>query len=124
MSLTRAMVVAAGGAAGAACRWFLDESLGPTDWPWMLLLINVVGSFLLGLVLVRGASPGRELLRLGAGVGFCGGLTTFSSFAVAAVRLVDDGRSESAAAFVAASIVLGAVALVAGMRVRHEGLRA
>jgi fluoride exporter len=124
MPLTRTLVVAGGGAAGAACRWYVDKLVGPTDWPWTLLLINVVGSFLLGLVLVRGSSAGRELLRLGAGVGFCGGLTTFSSFAVAAVRLVEDGRSASAAAFVAGSIVLGAAALVAGMRVRHEGISA
>jgi CrcB protein len=124
MPSTRTIVVAGGGAAGAACRWFLAESFGPTDWPWALLLMNVVGSFLLGVVLVRGSSAGRELLRLGAGVGFCGGLTTFSSFAVAAVRLGEDGRSGSAATFVAGSIVLGAAALVAGMRVRHVGVRA
>lgn len=124
MSLSRMLVVAGGGAAGAACRWLLGESLGSTDWPWMLLVVNVVGSFLLGLALVRGSSVGRELFRLGAGVGFCGGLTTFSSFAVSAVRLVEDDRSGSAVVFVAVSIVLGAVALVAGMRVRHEGIRA
>jgi CrcB protein len=124
MPVSRWLVIAMGGAAGAACRWALTEAVGPTDWPWALLVVNVVGSFVLGLVMVHGSAPARELVRLGAGVGFCGGLTTFSSFAVAAVRLVEDDRAGPAAAFVVASLVLGATALVAGMRVRHQRVTA
>lgn len=123
MPVSRWSVIAMGGAAGAGCRWAVTEAVGPTDWPWVLLVVNVAGSFLLGLVMVHGASPGRELVRLGAGVGFCGGLTTFSSFAVAAVRLLDDDRAGSAVGFVVASVLLGAVALIAGMRVRHQAVR-
>ncbi len=123
MPISRALVVAAGGAAGATGRWALIDVIGSTDWPWALLLINVAGSFVLGLVLVGGSDPRRELVRLSAGVGFCGGLTTFSTFAVAAVRLLDDGRSASAVSFVLCSVVLGAAALVAGMRLRHQEIR-
>jgi len=123
MPITRSAVVALGGALGATCRWAVAELTGSTDWPWALLIVNVVGSFLLGVALVGGASPGLEMLRLGAGVGFCGGLTTFSGFAVASVRLLDDERTAAATIFVLASVVLGAGALIAGMRTRHQGVR-
>lgn len=124
MPVSRSLVIAVGGALGATCRWAIDAAIGPTDWPWALFVINVAGSFLLGLAMVHGPSPGRELVRLGAGVGFCGGLTTFSAFAVTAVHLLDDTRTASAIAFVVASVVLGAAALVAGMRLRHQTVKA
>ena len=119
MSSSRALVVAVGGALGATCRWGIDAIIGPTDWPWALLIINVAGSFVLGVVLVAAATSKRELIRLGGGVGFCGGLTTFSSFAVVTARLIEADRTVSGAAFVAVSIGLACVALVAGMRLRQ-----
>ena len=123
MPITRSAVVAVGGALGATVRWGAGELIGPTGWPWALLIVNVVGSFLLGAALVGGSTPGREIVRLGAGVGFCGGLTTFSGFALASVRLLDDGRAAAATVFVIVSLVLGASALVAGMRTRHREVR-
>ena len=123
MPVSRSLVVAIGGAAGAGCRWALADAVGGSDWPWALLVINVVGSFLLGAVLVSGSGATRELVRLGLGVGFCGGFTTFSSFAVDTVHLLDDGRSAAAAAFTTLSVVLSALALVTGMRARHRPVR-
>ena len=120
MSISRPLVVAVGGALGATCRWAIATAVGPTQWPWMLLIVNIVGSFVLGLVLVTASTSERQLIRLGGGVGFCGGLTTFSSFAVVAVRLIEEDRTVSAAAFVVASVVLAAVALIAGMRFRQQ----
>jgi CrcB protein len=120
MSISRPLVVAAGGALGATCRWAIDTAVGPTEWPWVLLIVNIVGSFVLGIVLVVASTSARPLIRLGGGVGFCGGLTTFSSFAVVAVRLLEDDRTASAAAFVVASVVLAVVALIAGMRFRQQ----
>lgn len=120
MSISRLLVVAVGGALGATCRWAIDTAAGPTEWPWVLLIVNIVGSFVLGLVLVAAPTSARQLIRLGGGVAFCGGLTTFSSFAVVAVRLIEEDRTVSAAAFVVASVVLAAVALIAGMRFRQQ----
>ena len=119
MPISRALVVAVGGALGATCRWAIDTSVGPTEWPWVLLVVNIAGSFVLGFVVVA-ASTGPELIRLGGGIGFCGGLTTFSSFAVVAVRLIEDDRTVSAASFVAASVLLACIALVGGMRLRQQ----
>ena len=100
MRPTRFLVVACGGAAGAAARWGVTETLGANTggFDWTLVAVNTVGSFLLGLVMFAAsdarrehggaavkdpdrslvmvaASDGRrELLRLGLGVGFCGEL--------------------------------------------------
>lgn len=120
---SQTLVVAAGGALGATCRWALTDAAGATDWPWTLLLINALGSFVLGVAMVHGAAPVRELIRLGVGVGFCGGFTTFSSFAVASVRLVDEGRTAAALGFVGLSVAVASASLVAGMRLRHQAVR-
>lgn len=78
-------------------------------FPWWTLLVNVAGCLLLG-VLVR---AGRTALLAG-GVGFCGGLTTFSTFSVEIAALVDGGDAAVAVAYLLVSLVLGAVAYAAG----------
>lgn len=110
--------VAIGGAAGSVLRHFVN--LWAARWfggalPWGTLIVNVAGSFVLGaLVGVLAArvdlSPHWRALL---GVGFCGGLTTFSAFSMDAVLLAERGAWLLAAAYVAASVVfsLGAFAL-------------
>lgn len=101
-----------GGAAGAATRWAVVESIGPHDgFPWWTLLVNVVGC--LGAGRLLGAS---ERARLGLGIGFCGGLTTFSTFAVEAAVMLDSGETGRAAAYVAASVAGGVLAVAIGRR--------
>ena len=111
-----AVAVACGGAAGATLRWGLTRSLGGVEdgFPWMLLGVNTAGSLLLGLLVVLTAEGRRELWRLGLGPGFCGSLTTFSSFALLTAELGRDGNIAVAAAFVGLSVALAVAALVAG----------
>jgi CrcB protein len=81
------LLVAIGGAAGAAARFLVTKAsathLG-TAFPYHTLFVNVLGSFLLGVI--TGLALGRvavpETVRLLVGVGFCGAFTTFSTFAV------------------------------------------
>lgn len=113
-------LVAVGGAAGSACRWAIDNQIGPTAWPWALLVVNVGGSFVLGLVIMHGATGRREQVRLVVGVGFCGGLTTFSSFAVASADLMQAQRFVDTLSFVSVSVLLAAVAMVTGMWTRSR----
>jgi CrcB protein len=85
--------VAVGAGLGAMVRAAVDRTItarvGPTRLPWATLAVNVAGSFLLGFVLALtaaalggsdDAAESAETLRLVVGTGFCGGLTTFSTF--------------------------------------------
>lgn len=112
--------MAVGGVAGATARWLVFTASTDHAFPWTLLVINIAGSFILGLVAFRTATGHRETLRLGVGVGFCGGLTTFSSFAVTAADLLRDERTGTAISFVAVSVALAIVALVAGSTARRH----
>ena len=111
--------MAGGGAAGAAARWAIDTATGDHAFPWALLAVNVVGAFVLGLVAFRSSTGPREPLRLTVGVGFCGGLTTFSAFAVEVADLLD-GRTATAGVFVAASVLGAIAAVVMGAAVRRR----
>jgi len=79
-----ALLVAAGAFVGAPLRYLLASRLDDERFPYGTLLVNVAGSFLLGLL--SGAAISGDALAL-LGVGFCGGLTTYSAFAVQAHRL-------------------------------------
>lgn len=111
------LAVFLGGGLGSVLRWAL--ALGwKGSFPWPTLAANLLGSLLLGLIL----SPlwGRlgwpeEAQRFWA-VGFCGGLTTFSTFALQAVVLGVDQRWATSLGYVAISVGLGILAAWAGWR--------
>jgi fluoride exporter len=111
------LLAALGGALGALARWALAEALpSPGGWPWATLLVNVTGCLLLGALLARLAlrSPEPAWARPFLGVGVLGGYTTYSTFAVEVVDLVDDGALGVAAGYVLASIVGGVAAVALG----------
>jgi CrcB protein len=112
----RVGAIAAGGALGATCRWCVVVAAGPFRFPWPVLVVNILGSFVLGLLLAEEISHPRARLALhdlGA-IGFCGGLTTFSTFAVEVVDLVDRGDAALAALYGAASVAGSITAVLAG----------
>lgn len=105
------------GGVGAVCRFVLDavvRARRPGHFPSGTLVVNVLGSLLLGalagLVLRGGADPD---LRLVLGTGFCGGFTTFSTASLECVRLVQAGRRALALAYLlgGAACCLAAAAL-------------
>src|SRR6187455_2538435 len=107
------LYVAVGGTLGVLARYGIGRAtLHHEALLWSTVGINVVGSFLLGL-LVAEHWFGRDL-REGLGVGFLGGLTTFSTFSVQAVLEVDGGRPETALLYVLASVLGGIAAAAAG----------
>jgi fluoride exporter len=123
------LLVAAGGAAGTLVRWAVSEVVPAADgFPLATLAVNVVGSFVLGLLLERLARRGPETpsarrRRLGLGTGFCGGLTTWSSFAVEVDRLVSTGSPGTAAGYALVSLAAGLLAVVAGIAVAVRSTR-
>lgn len=102
-----------GGGLGSLARWGLSgviaNSFGET-FPWGTLLVNVTGSFIIGLFAGLTGPEGRWLapatFREFVMVGVCGGYTTFSSFSLQTLRLAEDGQWFKATANAALSVAL------------------
>lgn len=115
----QALVVAGGGSAGAVARFVADGAVSARSrhpFPVATLLINVLGSLLLGVLygLVMFHDLADEL-RLVLGTGFCGGFTTFSTASFSSVRLFQEGRSRLAALNVFATLILATTAASVGL---------
>lgn len=111
--------IALGGALGALARyglagWVQDGTAG--TFPWGTLVVNVLGCFLLGFAfrtLQLSALP--PALRGAITVGFLGAFTTFSTFSLEAVGLIQEERWARAIGYVGGSVALGLAALVVGL---------
>jgi CrcB protein len=102
------LAVAIGGVAGTLLRAAVAQALPPsaTGFPWAILVVNLAGCAIVGFVIVAAlerVAPGRYFRPL-VGTGFCGGLTTFSTFVVEVDLLVRAGHFGTAAGYVAASL--------------------
>jgi CrcB protein len=105
-----ALLVALGAAVGATLRFWVGHHLDER-FPRGTLLVNVSGSFVLGLLVGSSVSPqGLALL----GTGLCGGLTTYSAFAVQTRDLALDHGAARGAAYAGATIALGLAAAALG----------
>jgi CrcB protein len=111
------VLVAIAGALGVLSRYGLSSTVHGDALPWMTVAINVVGSFMLGLIVVLPFSS--EEYRTALGVGFLGGFTTFSTFSVQVVLDSDAGEPGRAALYLVASVVLGIAAATAGYALGH-----
>ncbi|KAA9007708.1 fluoride efflux transporter CrcB [Paenibacillus spiritus] len=107
-----------GGVIGAACRYGLGGWIGRrfgNAFPWGTLFINILGSFILGVL----AGAGDLIPRgwyLTAGTGFCGGFTTFSTFGYETVTLLENGRYGRAAAYALLSLAVGLLGAWLGLK--------
>ncbi|MER3387972.1 MAG: fluoride efflux transporter CrcB [Microcella pacifica] len=109
------LAIAVGGALGAVLRQLTSVSLaGRGRIPWGVLVVNVVGSFVAGLALGAPLDPTVQLIIVS---GVCGGLTTFSTFAVETIQLVSEGKHRAAAASVTLNLALGVSAALLGLAV-------
>ena len=107
------LCVAIGGTLGVLARFGVGRlTLHHEQLIWSTVAINIIGSFLLGL-LVAEHWFGRDV-REGIGVGFLGGLTTFSTFSVQAVLEVEAGEPARAMIYVIASVFGGLAAATGG----------
>jgi fluoride exporter len=113
--------IAVGSALGGMARhWFSGVAvrLWGETFPWGTLLINVLGSFVIGFFGTLTGPDGRVFVGTTARqfvmVGICGGYTTFSSFSLQTLDLLHDGEWLSAGSYVGASVVLCLIAVWAG----------
>jgi CrcB protein len=115
------LVVAAGGFVGAPSRYLLDRTINrriESDLPWGTFLVNISGSFLLGLL--TGLSLSNHLSPLAKallGTGFCGAYTTFSTFTFETIRLLEVGQILDAALNAFVSLVVGLIGAGAGLAI-------
>ena len=116
--------VALGGAIGSAFRYLTVLAamrLFGTGFPWGTAIVNVLGSFAMGIlavILLEKAGNARFLPFLLPGV--LGGFTTFSAFSLDTVRLVENGQTVSAVYYVAGSVALSVAALMIGMGIARS----
>lgn len=87
------LLISIGGAVGAVLRYVVGQLIDNTSFPWATLVVNALGSFILGSV-IFGVSDSDILLLVS--VGFCGAFTTFSSFSFQTVSLWEQGEQRDA----------------------------
>ncbi|MCX6394167.1 MAG: CrcB family protein [Solirubrobacterales bacterium] len=116
--------VAVGGSLGSLLRVGLGEWIPVgAGLPWPTLLANIVGSAVLGALVALPRKDGDLRLPL-LGIGFCGGLTTFSALCWELFDLLDKGSAGTALAYASVSLVLGLGAAVAANRFTLQAIAA
>lgn len=103
-----AYLVGTGGAIGAVLRYLVGEAVDVKGFPAATLIVNALGSLVLGLVTFGAVSNGPVLL---VAVGVCGSFTTYSSFSVGTVRLWESGERTLAAVNAVLNLVASLLAL-------------
>ncbi len=128
------LLVAVGSALGGLARWLITLGFGRwigTGFPWGTFVINITGSFLLGWLVTFLKSRmsthshpwlSADHLQLMLAVGFCGAYTTFSTFELESHRLLSDGATIAAAAYIALSVFLGLLAVRGGIWLAGPGV--
>ena len=115
------LAVAAGGALGAVARYLTvlaSVRLWGAEFPWGTVLVNIVGSLIMGLLVGALAhfSGVSQTVRAFAAVGFLGSFTTFSTFSLDAVTLAERGQWWPAAGYLFGSVGVGVLAFLLGLR--------
>ncbi|MFK8031957.1 MAG: fluoride efflux transporter CrcB [Gammaproteobacteria bacterium] len=109
------LAVAFGGAGGAVLRWLVYARVS-SALPYGTILVNVMGSFIMGCLFVVLASRGAgDPLRAGILVGFLGSFTTFSAFSLETVLLIEQGALKTALLYAASSVIICVLAAFAGL---------
>jgi len=115
------LLVGAGGAIGAMARFGVTSLVGrlwPSGFPLATLIVNIVGSFAMGLLigwLARTLPPWQNEARLFIAVGLLGGFTTFSAFSLDTITLIERGAVAQAALYVLLSVALSVLGLYLGL---------
>ena len=113
------LVVGLGGAVGAILRWWVGVLMSHLLAPVFLgtLVVNLAGSFLVGVLLIwfQGKLPINDVLRTGIVVGFLGGFTTYSAFSMEAVNMMMAGFYGRASAYVVVTVAVCLMGTWAGV---------
>lgn len=111
------LLVMIGAAIGAPVRYLTDrivQTRWETTFPFGTLTVNVVGSLILGVIIAATVSATPTNLNLLLGIGFCGALTTYSTFSYETVRLLQERATSTALANAVLTLIAGLAAATAG----------
>ena len=112
-------LVALGGAIGASLRYLTGIGLlrlfGHQDFPFAIITVNVIGSFLMGVFVVAAAHRGLTHFSPFVMTGLLGGFTTFSAFSLETVTLIERGAFGQATLYVVLSVGVSVAALMLGL---------
>ncbi|HEX8358072.1 MAG TPA: fluoride efflux transporter CrcB [Segetibacter sp.] len=116
MIIKNLILVGLGGMTGSLLRYLLYVAFGNQSFPYATLIINIIGSFVIGIVTavaIKNASFDSSW-KLFLATGVCGGFTTFSAFSIETVLLLQQNRNIAAFLYVAGSVGFGFVAALLG----------
>ncbi len=116
--MTPLLQVALGGAIGASARYLTNITATRVmghGYPWGTVTVNVLGSFLMGVLVVVLAKKGGNAYAPLLMTGLLGGFTTFSAFSLDAFVLFERGQAGSAALYVVVSVILSLAGIIAGI---------
>jgi fluoride exporter len=121
MNIQLIVAVAMGGSIGSVARYLVgigSAKLFGHAFPWGTLIINIAGSFLIGVCVESFALKWDlpQFWRVFLTIGICGGFTTFSTFSLDSYLLLDRGELLAGAAYMIASVALSVAALFAGLQ--------
>lgn len=115
------LLVGLGGAIGAIMRYAISLCALRSDFPWLTLITNILGAFVIGILagmqLHQGLSKSQSLFFK---TGFCGGFTTFSTFSLESIQLLDEQHYGLAAAYIASSLFFCFLGVVFGRRLAQS----
>jgi CrcB protein len=115
-------LVGIGGAIGSILRYLAGCWLKPYTtggFPWSTFGVNIIGSLLIGILIAyfQTKTPAQNSLQLLLVTGFCGGFTTFSSFTLENIQLIQEGKIAVASTYIVLSIIFGLLAVALGIAV-------
>lgn len=120
--------VAIGGAIGASARYLAGVAIlrnfGSHEFPLGVIAVNILGSFIMGALVVFLGQKGLTHWNALLATGVLGGFTTFSSFSLESWRLIDTGRYDLAALYILLSVAVSLIALIAGVHLMRTALAA
>lgn len=116
------LLVGLGGAAGSMLRFAAGLLIGSKNFPWSTLLINIIGSLIIGIIMAYSAR--NEIFsanwKLFLATGICGGFTTFSAFSYENLQLIQEGKLHLFVGYLLSSIIFGMAAVWIGYTIMER----